>query len=109
MALLAEYDPLTEPILGRVGVVCVCGECHRVQMCVNDVFCPASLSGTMRSAISVQLEKTASVIFLMLVLWSAIFSMAKGYSAERTILVVRMLVNTWDLKHMMLWNMDLVS
>ena len=33
---------------------------------VNDVFCAESLSGTMRSAISVLVEKVASVIFLVL-------------------------------------------
>ena len=58
----------------------------------NDVFLRCvSLSGTMQSAISVPLEKAA---------WTAIFSMAKSFSAERTILVVKMLTNTWDLRHM---------
>ena len=35
------------------GAVCLCGECHGV---VNDVFCGVSLSGTMRSAMSVPLK-----------------------------------------------------
>ena len=60
---------------------------------ISDVFLGCVfLSGTMRSAICVLLEKTASVIFLMLMPWGAIFSMAKSSFAERTILVVRILV-----------------
>ena len=55
------------PSHSRTCVVCVCGvvcvvECR---MRVHGVFCGVSLGGTMRSAISVLLEKPASVIFLM--------------------------------------------
>ena len=42
-------------------------------------------------------------------LWAAIPSMAKSSSAERTIHVVRILVNTQDLKHMRLVNGTLLQ
>ena len=48
-------------------------------------------------------------IFLLPRLWAANLSMAKSSSAERTILVVKMLKNTWDLRQMWLWCMDFVS
>ena len=55
--------------------------------CEMTCFCAVSLSGTMQPAMSVPLGKIP---------WAAIFSMAKSSCAERTILVVRILVNTWD-------------
>ena len=61
----------------------------------------------MRSAISVHLKKTSSVIVLMLMPWAAIFAMAKSSSAERTTLDSRLLVNTWVLRQMRLWCIDL--
>ena len=62
------------------------------QMRDSDVFCAVSLSGTMRSALSVLLEQTTSVIFLMPAPWGAILS--KSFSTKRTVLLVRILVNT---------------
>ena len=69
-------------------------------------FCAVSLSGTMRSAISVLLAGAASMILLVLIHWTAIGSMAKGSSAERTILARKLLVNTCVLTQMMLWCME---
>ena len=39
---------------------------------------------------------SASVIFWLPMPWAAIFSPAKSSSAERTVLVVKIIVNTWD-------------
>ena len=39
----------------------------------------------------------------------AIFSMAKSSSAERTILVLSILLNMWDVRQLMLWCLELVS
>ena len=75
-------------------------------MRVIDVFCAVSLSGTMRSAISVL---PASVMFLVLTPWAAIFSMAKSSSAERTIPVARIPVCTWGSRQKVLWCVELVS
>ena len=90
--------------------LCLCGVPWSGRLtCFMTCLCAVSLSGTMRSAMSVLLEKTVRAIFLMLMPWAAIFLMAKSSSAERTILVVKMLTNTWDLRQMRLWCMDLVS
>ena len=49
------------------GAVCVCVACHGVSKYVlKTCFCAVSLVGTMRSAISVLLEKTASVILMLM-------------------------------------------
>ena len=45
---------------GKASVVCVCGDCSGVSDdVVNDVFCAVSLSGTMRSVMSMLLKGTA--------------------------------------------------
>ena len=60
------------------------------QLRVNEVFCTVSLSGTMRSArLCSHSKKTASVIFLLLMLW-AVISRASA-SAERTMMHARYL------------------
>ena len=74
---------------GNVFCLCLC-----CRLLVTVVFGAVSLSGTRRSAtISVPLEKTSSVIFLLPMPATAIFSMAQISSGERSILVVGMLVN----------------
>ena len=46
----------------------------------NDVFCAnESLSGTMRAAVSVPLERAVSVTLLMLMPWGSIFSVVKKF------------------------------
>ena len=57
---------------GLVSVLLVCvvlsstvESAMECQIGVKDVFCAVSLSGTMRSTISVLLERPASVIFLI--------------------------------------------
>ena len=63
----------------------------------------------MRTAISVLLEKAASLIFLVLLPWAATLSMTKNSVAWRTILARKLLVNTCVLKQIVLWCTDLVS
>ena len=119
----------------------------------KDVFCVVSFGGTMRSAMSVLLEKTAFggnaslqladpgsahflehpttacprratlaaskvpailrdlqvASFLFPMPWAVIFSLTRSSSAGRTILVVRILVNTCVLRQMRLWCIDSVS
>ena len=48
-------------------------------------------------------------IFLLPVPAVAIFSMAKSSCADRTILAVKMLTNSWDLCQMWLWCVDVLS
>ena len=73
---------------GRIRDVCVYILYHEVSNDVlNDVLCAVSLSGTMRSAMSVLLEKN----FLLPMPAVAIFSMAKGSCAVKTILGVKCL------------------
>ena len=64
------------------------------QMRVNEVFCCMSLNGT----------HSVVAIFLLPMPAVAILTMAKSSCAGRTIFVVKMLTNTWDL-----WYMDVMS
>ena len=58
---MSQNSRVLQRVVCLCGAVGVCGECHGVS---NDVsyevfFCAVSLSGTMRSAVSVLLEETA--------------------------------------------------
>ena len=92
-------------------VVCVCAECHGVSNDVlNDVFLRCVFGRYDVICYACPTRKTFSAIFLMLMPWAAIFSMAKSSSEERTILVANehayKHLGFWD--KMWLWCMDLV-
>ena len=75
------------------------------QILADDALRAVSFSGMIQSAVSVLLEKKSLGDLLLPTPLALIFSIAKRSSAERTI----MHANSWDLRQMRLWCMDLVS